>query len=89
MRFFIFSFLAALATVSSIDLTQPVKAKENEGWVVVGFDIKTGFASHWIKVKDAKQINDDSFKIPARVSFGSKSVKINCRNTCFLGFVLC
>ncbi len=31
MRFFIFSFLAALATVSSIDLTQPVKIKADFG----------------------------------------------------------
>ena len=81
MRRLLLPLLAALAlpTFFSIDSTQPVKAKENEGWVVVGFSRKTGVPSHWIKVKDAKQINDDSFKIPARNSY-SKSLKINCRN---------
>ena len=70
----------ALPAFFSINLTKPFKAKENKGWVVMGFSRKTGAASHWIKVKDAKQINDDSFKIPARNEFVSKKVKINCRN---------
>lgn len=47
------------ALISSV---LPVAAADNEGWVVTGFSRKTGDPAAWIKMRNAEQINDDSFK---------------------------
>ncbi len=73
--------IATSSSLVQLGGVRPVNANENEGWVSVGLDLKTGFDAQWIKVKEAKQVNKDSYKVPLRdLDIYSKSLKINCRN---------
>ena len=63
-----------------ISSSLPVAAADNEGWVVVGYSRKTGDPSTWIKLRNAEQINEDSFKFYRRRDGFESLVKLNCKN---------
>lgn len=75
--------LISLAAVFGMGLTggsAQLQAGQNDGWVVVGRSRKTNAPSVWIKLRNAEQINEDSFKFMARLETNEVESKINCKN---------
>ena len=73
------NFASSVVVLSSLSGMAISKAGETEGWAVVGWARSSNAEAAWIKLKNSKQINPDSFKVPQR-GFGNGSLKINCRN---------
>ena len=70
-----------LATCFAFALIPHSHAAQNDGWAVVGRNPKNGRDGLWAKLRNAEQINKDSFKIKVRTDSGIEmDVKINCKN---------
>ena len=58
----------------------PAMAGGNEGWAMVGYDIQTLQPTAYIKLRNAEQINKDSFKVRFRMEGHDVLMKLNCVN---------